>query len=122
MVNTQPNTPAQPAHSTQQKAAQGHREAKRNPDAQRSHAHTDGPQQGPDAAGEARPDAAEARRQSGATGGAEPTEAMRKSNPPRSNEHPGQSAEVPLGTGDHAEPPGGGGRESQRKQPDTGKS
>jgi hypothetical protein len=36
-------------------------------------------------------------------------------NPPRSNEQPVQSAEVPLGTGEHAEPPGGGGRESQRQ-------
>nr|WKF61389.1 hypothetical protein HUO10_005920 [Paraburkholderia busanensis] len=36
-------------------------------------------------------------------------------NPPRSSERPAQSPEVPLGTGDHAEPPGGGGRESQRK-------
>jgi hypothetical protein len=36
-------------------------------------------------------------------------------NPPRSNERPAQTAEVPLGTGSHAEPPGGGGRESQRK-------
>jgi hypothetical protein len=36
-------------------------------------------------------------------------------NPPRSSEHPVHSAEVPLGTGEHAEPPGGGGRESQRK-------
>lgn len=36
-------------------------------------------------------------------------------NPPRSNEEPAQTAEVPLGTGAHSEPPGGGGRESQRK-------
>ena len=36
-------------------------------------------------------------------------------NPPRSTERPLHSAEVPLGTGEHAEPPGGGGRESQRK-------
>lgn len=36
-------------------------------------------------------------------------------NPPRSDERPVHSAEVPLGTGEHAEPPGGGGRESQRK-------
>jgi hypothetical protein len=66
-------------------------------------------------------DAAEARRQSGATGGEEPTETMRETNPPRSNEHPVHSSEVPLGTGNHAEPPGGGGRASQRK-PESGKS
>ena len=36
-------------------------------------------------------------------------------NPPRSSEPARHSAEVPLGTGDHAEPPGGGGRETQRK-------
>jgi hypothetical protein len=35
---------------------------------------------------------------------------------PRSNEHPKQTAEVPLGTGDHAEPPGGGGRPAQRRE------
>jgi hypothetical protein len=39
-----------------------------------------------------------------------------QTNPPRSSERPAQTAEVPLGTGTHAEPPGGGGRESQRKQ------
>jgi hypothetical protein len=38
-------------------------------------------------------------------------------NPPRSSEQPRQTAEVPLGTGVHAEPPGGGGRESQHKPP-----
>jgi hypothetical protein len=38
-----------------------------------------------------------------------------QTNPPRSNERPEQTAEVPLGSGTHAEPPGGGGRESQRK-------
>jgi hypothetical protein len=38
-----------------------------------------------------------------------------QTNPPRSTQRPVQSAEVPLGTGAHAEPPGGGGRESQRK-------
>jgi hypothetical protein len=36
-------------------------------------------------------------------------------NPPRSDERPVHSAEVPLGTGEQSEPPGGGGRESQRK-------
>ncbi|WP_429301119.1 hypothetical protein [Paraburkholderia sp. GAS199] len=38
-----------------------------------------------------------------------------QTNPPRSSERPAQTAEVPLGTGAHAEPPGGGGRESQQK-------
>ena len=33
-------------------------------------------------------------------------------NPPRSNQHPEQTAEVPLGTGTHGEPAGGGGRAS----------
>lgn len=33
-------------------------------------------------------------------------------NPQRSNEHPAQTAEVPLGTGTHDEPPGAGGRQS----------
>ena len=45
----------------------------------------------------------------------EPTETMKATNPPRSNPHPKQTAEVPLGSGTHAEPPGSGGRESQRK-------
>jgi hypothetical protein len=48
----------------------------------------------------------------------EPTEAMKQSNPPRSNIHPEQTAEVPYGTGNHPEPPGGGGRPAQRKRPD----
>jgi hypothetical protein len=48
----------------------------------------------------------------------EPTEPMKQSNPPRSNVHPEQTAEVPHGTGNHAEPPGGGGRPSQRQRPD----
>ena len=47
----------------------------------------------------------------------EPTETMKRSNPPRSNERPQQTAEVPLGTGEHAEPPGGGGRASQHAKP-----
>lgn len=50
--------------------------------------------------------------------GIEPVEQTgvdKATNPPRSDEHPAHSAEVPLGTGEHAEPPGGGGRESQRK-------
>jgi hypothetical protein len=50
--------------------------------------------------------------------GIEPVEQTgvdQQTNPPRSSEHPVQTAEVPLGTGSHGEPPGGGGRESQRK-------
>jgi len=50
--------------------------------------------------------------------GIEPVEQTgvdKQTNPPRSSERPAQTAEVPLGTGSHAEPPGGGGRESQRK-------
>jgi len=38
----------------------------------------------------------------------------RQTNPPRSNEHPEQTAEVPLGTGTHGEPAGGGGRASHK--------
>lgn len=38
-----------------------------------------------------------------------------QTNPPRSNEHPAQTAEVPLGSGTHAEPPGSGGRDAQPK-------
>ncbi|MFM0340072.1 hypothetical protein [Paraburkholderia fungorum] len=45
----------------------------------------------------------------------EQTDVAAQTNPPRSGERPAQTAEVPLGTGGHAEPPGGGGRESQRK-------
>ncbi|WP_025597595.1 hypothetical protein [Burkholderia sp. WSM2230] len=37
-----------------------------------------------------------------------------QTNPPRSNQHPEQTAEVPLGTGAHAEPAGGGGRASHK--------
>ncbi|MFM0005462.1 hypothetical protein PQR57_31220 [Paraburkholderia dipogonis] len=51
--------------------------------------------------------------------GIEPVEQTgvdKATNPPRSNERPAQTTEVPLGTGSHGEPPGGGGRESQRKQ------
>jgi hypothetical protein len=46
----------------------------------------------------------------------EPTETMKSTTPERSNPHPKQTAEVPLGTGNQAEPPGGGGRESQKKE------
>lgn len=51
--------------------------------------------------------------------GIEPVEQTgvdKATNPPRSNERPAQTAEVPLGTDTHAEPPGGGGRESQHKE------
>ncbi|WP_156923553.1 hypothetical protein [Burkholderia sp. WSM2232] len=37
-----------------------------------------------------------------------------QTNPPRSNQHPEQTAEVPLGTGAHGEPAGGGGRASHK--------
>ncbi|WP_442793696.1 hypothetical protein [Paraburkholderia sp. ZP32-5] len=52
--------------------------------------------------------------------GIEPVEQTgvdRQTNPPRSNEVPRQTAEVPLGTGEHAEPAGGGGRASHHKEP-----
>ena len=42
----------------------------------------------------------------------EPTETMKATNPPRANPHPKQTAEVPLGSGDRAEPPGAGGHPS----------
>lgn len=51
--------------------------------------------------------------------GIEPVEQTgvdKATNPQRSSERPAQTAEVPLGTGTHAEPPGGGGRESRGKQ------
>jgi hypothetical protein len=43
------------------------------------------------------------------------SEVAKQTNPKRSSERPRQTAEVPLGTGDQAEPPGGGGRASQRQ-------
>ncbi|WP_414696914.1 hypothetical protein [Paraburkholderia sp.] len=49
--------------------------------------------------------------------GIEPVEQTgvdRQTNPPRSNEAPRQTAEVPLGTGAEAEPAGGGGRASHQ--------
>lgn len=52
---------------------------------------------------------------------AKQTDVAEKTNPERSSERPHQSAEVPLGTGTHAEPPGGGGRQSQRVAPDQQK-
>lgn len=38
-----------------------------------------------------------------------------QTNPRRSTQRPAQTAEVPLGTGAHGEPPGGGGRASHKK-------
>jgi hypothetical protein len=46
----------------------------------------------------------------------EQTDVAAQTNPQRSSERPKQTAEVPLGTGTHAEPPGGGGRESQSQE------
>ncbi|CAB3695038.1 hypothetical protein [Paraburkholderia rhynchosiae] len=37
-----------------------------------------------------------------------------ETNPRRSDQHPEQTAEVPLGTGTHGEPAGGGGRASHQ--------
>ncbi|WP_144153472.1 hypothetical protein [Paraburkholderia sp. BCC1885] len=37
-----------------------------------------------------------------------------RTDPQRTSQRPKQTAEVPLGTGNHGEPPGGGGRQSQR--------
>ncbi|WP_244745114.1 hypothetical protein [Paraburkholderia terricola] len=45
----------------------------------------------------------------------EQTDVAKQTNPRRSSERPKQTAEVPLGTGEHAEPPGGGGHASHRK-------
>lgn len=47
--------------------------------------------------------------------GIEPVEQTgvdKATNPPRSDERPAQTAEVPLGTGSHDEPPGTGGGQS----------
>ncbi|HEY1997563.1 hypothetical protein [Paraburkholderia sp.] len=41
-----------------------------------------------------------------------------RTDPRRTRQEPRQTAEVPLGTGDRAEPPGGGGRQSQRVSSD----
>jgi hypothetical protein len=41
-----------------------------------------------------------------------------RTDPQRTSQRPSQTAEVPLGTGTHAEPPGGGGRQSQRSTND----
>ncbi|MGA7780765.1 MAG: hypothetical protein WCA85_24115 [Paraburkholderia sp.] len=41
-----------------------------------------------------------------------------RTDPQRTSQRPKQTAEVPLGTGTHAEPPGGGGRQSQRVSQD----
>jgi hypothetical protein len=45
-------------------------------------------------------------------------EEAERTDPKRTSQRPKQTAEVPLGTGGHAEPPGGGGREAQRATPD----
>ncbi|RFU45282.1 hypothetical protein [Paraburkholderia sp. DHOC27] len=45
-------------------------------------------------------------------------EEAERTDPQRTHQRPKQTAEVPLGTGTHAEPPGGGGRESQRVSQD----
>jgi hypothetical protein len=65
---------------------------------------------------DSRRDAGSQREPGNAGAPAESTEAMKQSNATRSNVHPEQTAEVPHGTGDHPEPPGGGGRPSQRKR------
>jgi hypothetical protein len=46
-------------------------------------------------------------------------EEAQRTDPQRTSQRPRQTAEVPLGTGTHGEPPGGGGRESQRVSQDT---
>lgn len=45
-------------------------------------------------------------------------EEAERTDPQRTSQRPKQTAEVPLGTGEHAEPPGGGGRQSQRVSQD----
>jgi hypothetical protein len=47
-------------------------------------------------------------------------EEAERTDPKRTSQRPKQTAEVPLGTGDHPEPPGGGGRQSQRVSADKG--
>lgn len=47
-------------------------------------------------------------------------EEAERTDPRRASQRPKQTAEVPLGTGGHPEPPGGGGRQSQRVSPDKG--
>ena len=46
-------------------------------------------------------------------------EEAERTDPKRTSQRPKQTAEVPLGTGSHAEPPGGGGRQSQQVSPDA---
>jgi hypothetical protein len=75
-------------------------------------------QQPPQDARDSRHDAGHPREPQAAGAPVEPTETMKQSNPPRASVHPEQTAEVPHGTGNHPEPPGGGGRPSQRKRPD----
>jgi hypothetical protein len=48
-------------------------------------------------------------------------EEAERTDPRRTRQEPKQTAEVPLGTSTHGEPPGGGGRQSQRAMPDRGK-
>ena len=50
------------------------------------------------------------------SGGDNRTEEAKRTNPPRSDERPEQTAEVPLGTGSRPEPPGGGGRPAQQRE------
>jgi hypothetical protein len=45
-------------------------------------------------------------------------EEAERTDPRRTSQRPKQTAEVPLGTGGHPEPPGGGGRQSQPVSPD----
>jgi len=45
-------------------------------------------------------------------------EEAERTDPQRTSQRPKQTAEVPLGTGNHGEPPGGGGREAQKVSPD----
>jgi hypothetical protein len=45
-------------------------------------------------------------------------EEAERTDPQRTSQRPKQTAEVPLGTGGHGEPPGGGGRQSQKKSTD----
>ncbi|MGF6534666.1 hypothetical protein P3T20_005480 [Paraburkholderia sp. GAS206C] len=45
-------------------------------------------------------------------------EEAERTDPARTRQRPKQTAEVPLGTGERSEPPGGGGREAQQVSPD----
>lgn len=46
-----------------------------------------------------------------------PAQTTKRADPARSADHPGQTSEVPLGSGTRAESPGAGGRPSQRVEP-----